>query len=163
MISKEEFMSDERFKVLQADADRMFSRPVKKYEICTIKLSYIKKNIGKKVIDLKDTASYKFINGEMSKEEYEDYCRRKTEVYEGHSYGSFKYLIDYFTKYDMKKNAIVIDQFGFIRDGQHRASILLKRYGSDYRIPVVKIYYSGLRLGARAKLFIKGVRDLCKN
>ena len=132
MVTKCMFIEDDRFFVNSSDVDRIFNRNVKKYEICNIKLKDIRKKIDNKIIDLEDTKSYKYLIKKIDSVEYNKYCERDTFEYENHSLDSFNKLIKDFKKYSLYDGAIVIDQFGLIRDGQHRASILLNKYGPDF-------------------------------
>lgn len=36
---------------------------------------------------------------------------------------------------------VFLNQFNIVQEGQHRCCILLKYYGADYIIKVVKLYY----------------------
>ncbi len=160
LIIQEQFSKDSRFYVNEKDTERIFQAPIYKYKICRVKLSYIKKGIKGKIISLYETESYKFLNGEINEEQYEKYCKNETHEYENHSKDSFDGLINKFKQYDLKDMAIVVDQFGLIRDGQHRASILLKKYGPNYEIDVVKVYYKGLHIKKRIKLIIKFLKQI---
>lgn len=163
MTIKKQFLNDKRFHVARQDADRIFEEDIYNYKICKIKICFIKKGIKGKIISLYQTESYKLLNNKIDVNQYNNYCKEGTHKYEKHSIESFNQLINDFEEYDIKKGAIVIDQFGLIRDGQHRASILLKKYGPNYKVDVVKVYYKGLRAKIRIKLFFKMVRDICKN
>ena len=146
MITKEQFIEDDRFFVNSDDVDRIFKNKIKKYKICKYKIGNIKKKINKKIISIYETESYKLLNDEINSDEYSQYCKNETFKYEGHSLKSYNSLIEQFKEYSLNEGAIVVDQFGLIRDGQHRTSILLKKYDKDYKISVVKVYYAGFRI-----------------
>ena len=162
MTLKEQFYNDDRFKVKDSDIERIFKSKIKKYDISKIKVSAIKKNLKSKIIPLSETESYKFLDNKIDKKEYSKYCKTQTFEYEKHSLESFNNLVDSFQEYKLKDGAIVIDQFGIIRDGQHRASILLKKYGKDYEISVVKVYYKGIRIKTRIKLMMNKILNMRK-
>ena len=160
MKIKEQFKNDKRFFVNENDIERIFNRKVKKYKICNIEISKIKKKINNRIITIYNTDSYKYLTNQINSDEYIKYCKDETFEYENHSIESFDKLVDDFKRYDLKDGAIVIDQFGLIRDGQHRVSILLKKYGKNYKIDVVKVYYSGFRIKTYIQLLMFWLKKL---
>lgn len=162
MDIKSSFLNDERFTVSKQDVDRIFQQDIASYNICNIKISKIRKNIKGKIIDLKETDSYKLLNGEITQADYEKYCREQTFGYENHSLESFNNLQRKLINYDLKKGAIVVDQFNIIRDGQHRTCILLKEFGPNYKINVVKVKYKGLKIKMIIKIIYSRLLNLFK-
>jgi hypothetical protein len=76
---------------------------------------------GEKIISLKDTYPYRYLQGDKSA--YEDYCRIHEEKgYPAMTADRFDALISSLSQqgYD-PKHIILVNELGVIRDGQHRA------------------------------------------
>ena len=122
-------------------------RPIKKYEVCKIKLGDIRQlSIGRSsnrvVMKLSDASPYKYLVNNENKI-YEEYCEKVKAVGDVRSMEQFKKLIAQVEQenYDIKKGAIVLNDKNILMDGQHRACIMLKKFGSDYVVDVVRLYY----------------------
>ncbi len=117
-------------------------RPIKKYEVCKIKLGDIRRSWNGVVMKLSDVSPYKYLVNNENKI-YEEYCEKVKAVGDVRSMEKFKKLIAKVEQenYDIKKGAIVLNDKNILMDGQHRACIMLKNFGPDYVVDVVRLYY----------------------
>jgi len=90
---------------------------------------------------LADCAPFRYLQGDS--ESYDRYCEvnSKRSVF-NMSRERFETLRQSMKSYDGRRMPVVFGKANIILDGQHRCCILLKEHGSDYRIPVVRIYGS---------------------
>jgi len=157
MQVEEKLMNDSRFAI----DDFTFNHHLKiskmiSYEIVNIKLGKILRYQNSKIFKIDESDVYKYLDTK-NEENYKKYCEQiclGDDFYRHNSkiYNELIKEIDN-TDYDLKKGAIVINQLNIIMDGQHRACILLKKYGKDYEIPVVKIRYSYLGIFTYLRYF----------
>jgi hypothetical protein len=94
---------------------------------------------GEKIISLKDTYPYRYLQGDKSA--YEDYCRIHEEKgYPAMTADRFDALISSLSQqgYD-PKHIILVNELGVIRDGQHRACCIAHKYGLDHEIEVMEV------------------------
>lgn len=119
------------------------------YRIETMRLGDILRYQNKKVYEIYKSDPYLYLENKDEKK-YNEYCNNICvgEDNKKHNISIFKNLIQDFNKtnYDLKKGAIIVNQLNIIMDGQHRTCILMKKYGLNYKIPVVKIRYRYLGL-----------------
>lgn len=137
----EKILKDKRF-ILDDEFVYVYLEPkiVKKYEIIVMPVSKIMRKWNGKIYHLDECAPYKYLNGE--KEQYNEYCKVNSEksLY-SMTEERFDKLTESISQKGFDKRYIpVIDGDGFIVDGQHRACVLMKKYGKDYMIDVLKIY-----------------------
>lgn len=150
MVTKEEILSDDRFTVNTQVPDRLFKEKIKKIEVVEVPLGKLLCYYGEGILFLKETDIFHYLDDdEDGKKMYEHYCEKYRSSFR--TIANYKALIDEMNtfEYDIKKGAIVINQLGIILDGQHRCSILLKKYGAQHRISVVKFHYNNHLLGLR--------------
>lgn len=158
MVTKEEFQKDTRFHISNADVVRLFSTRVCKYTVEEVRLAdlYYFNGVDYGVVRIQDSVIYQYLLSEDTnkKDGYKKYVERCND--EHRTEDAYICLRERFQNedYDIKKSAIVINQLLIVLDGQHRCAILMDKYGSDYRIPVVKIYYAIPLIGLRLKKFV---------
>lgn len=160
MVSVEEIMSDKRFCINTQVPDRLFKGNISSYEIVEIPLKRLWCYYGERLMRVNETNIYKFLDdSENGRFLYKLYCTKYPSSFRNESnYNSLIQQLDSID-YDITKGAIVINQLDIILDGQHRSSILLKKYGPDYEIKVVKIKYCNPLLGLRKLLYLRKIKD----
>lgn len=143
MFNAEDLHNDTRFYIDERNVQRLLANGGgQKYTTIFVGVGSIMRSLDGKITSLYCTDVYAYLQGtEEGKKKYEDYCKLcnvsfRTEQ----NYADLITEIDK-TEYDIKKGAIVIDENNFILDGQHRACILLKKYGPFYKVEVVKMYF----------------------
>lgn len=148
-------LNDQRYELSDDFALRYVEHtPIDKYEIIDIKINNINKNINNKIKTLEECYPFLLLNGNTkeytkkclkyrrtdymmySQKEFEKICKKECVQ-------RYKQLIKNIdiNNYN-KKQLIVINQNNSILDGQHRACYLLKKFGPNYKIRVLKIYES---------------------
>ena len=117
------------------------TRKILDYELVTMRLGDIKRRWFDGVCyALKDCAPYRYLMGDD--EAYEEYSRfHKIHNLPPMTRERFNALIESMDKngYD-KRQVLVVNQDNIIMDGQHRACVLLKKFGEDYQVTVLRIY-----------------------
>ena len=132
-------LEDERFKI---DYEFFYKylemTPVKNYEIVRIKLKDIKRDWNGKILSLKECHPYKYLLGETK--QYEEYCAENRKFGFYMSEQRFSDLLNKINTnhYDTKLMPILTKD-NFIADGQHRACILLYKYGENYEIDCLRL------------------------
>lgn len=148
MKTEEKLMKDSRFTI----DDFAFNNHLKISKMISYKIEYVKlgdilRYQNSKVFEIKKSDVYKYLDTK-NEEEYKKYCQNICigEDFNKHNPRIYDDLIKTInnTEYDIKKGAIVLNQLNIIMDGQHRACILLKKYGPSHKIPVIKIKYKYL-------------------
>lgn len=160
MVTKEQILEDSRFHINTQLPDRLFYTPIKKVDIINVRMGDLLCYYGDTIQYIKETSIYKYLDGESdSLARYEMYCKKYPNSFR--TVETYKSLINQMStfEYDIKKGAIVINQLGIIIDGQHRCSILQKKYGEDYSIKVVRFYYDSLLLRLRPLVLIKKTKN----
>ncbi len=162
MVTKEAIKADDRFYIDDWNLERITKRKIISYRVETIPVGNIWRLIEGKIIPLRETDVYKYLDGdEIARKKYEAYCN--SELCQGNdarSVRAYESLISLLRSemYDMERGAIFVDQLNIILEGQHRSCILLKEFGPDYRIPVVKVQYEGLYIRTRLKKIIAYIK-----
>lgn len=144
-ITKEDLINDKRFFIDDRNINRLLNdHPVKGYRMKYIKVGMILRNTSNcnSIVPLCQTYVYKYLKGgEEGKKAYEEFRKicnysplRSEKIYD-----NLIRQIDN-SDYDLKKGAIVVDQYNLILDGMHRSSILLRKYGANHKIQVVQFY-----------------------
>lgn len=142
-ITKEELINDKSFYIDDRNINRLLNEhPVKCYRVKSMKVGMILRRMSNcdNVVPLCQTYVYKYLEGgEEGKKAYEEFRKicnysplRSEEIY-----NNLIQQIDA-SDYDIKKGAIVVDQYNLILDGMHRSSILLRKYGANHIIQVVR-------------------------
>ena len=155
MVSVEDINSDPRFKIDTQVPGRLFVQPVRKYEVIRIPLKKLFIYYGESCTKIPDTVIYKFLDGEPDvKMRYEEFCMKYFSVFRNlASYNSLKNNFEN-VDYDIKKGAVVVNQLNIIIDGQHRCSLLYKKFGPNHKIEVVRLYYATPLIGLRLHKFM---------
>lgn len=143
-ITKEVLKKDERFFVDDRNIDRLTKEPILRYSVKQKKIGMLLRNRARtgKIVTLDKTRVYAYLTGtEKGEKEYDEYidiCNVKFR-----SKAAYNSLIDEMshTPYDIKKGAIVINQDDLIYDGQHRSCYLLYKYGPNYKVEVLQLFY----------------------
>lgn len=143
MIQKYFLLKDERLKIDEEAYNNVFRRPIIFYRIINIPVGKIKREKKGKLISLTESCVFRWLNYECTEEEYLEYCQKNNYDKKDRSPQLFRNLIDEvkISGYKPERGIIVIDQYKCIVDGLHRSTILLKTFGDDYKIPVLKIHY----------------------
>ena len=147
MISREDLESDKRFHISKTELDWLFSKlKIYKYECVDIEIGRLRRFDGKKIISLKETINYKYLenpNDKRISNLYEQYCKEQENLLDNpdRSRTIFDKLRDDIldTEYNPQNGIIIINQYNIIEDGLHRSCILLKKHGPDFVVKVLKI------------------------
>ncbi len=163
----EKLLKDKRFYINPYDFERIIKRKIISYSFIEIPVGKIRRYLDGKIFDLYDTDAYKLLDNPKSKkvqQQYDKYCEEYCYEYEKRSKEKFKKLVVDIIKeeYDPQKGVIVVDQLYIIADGQHRACILLKNYGPDYKIKVLKINCIDIGIKTYIRNFIYDLKKLKK-
>lgn len=105
-----------------------------------------------KIMNLEECEPYRYLCGDV--DTYKKYTKyQKEHKLPFMSISRFESLIGSIKKNGyMDKYPIIVDDKNIVWDGQHRACILLKEFGKDYRVNVLKVYPQIIEL-ADAKPF----------
>lgn len=126
------------------------------YEIKHLALREIKREWQGQILHLQDTHAYQYLEGNSTV--YNEYCAENERI-SGicMSETRFKKLIHSLQNgYDETYMPVVRGEDYVLQDGQHRCCWLLKKYGPDYKIPVLCITdISALRWDRRIKRYLK--------
>lgn len=142
-MSAVRLLQDDRFDL---DEDFFYrtleTKPIYKYEIVDVKLKDIKRIWGRKTMSLSECAPYKYL-AEHKVSEYEQYCEYHQENnLPEMSRERYDALINSIENHGFnERNIIVINQDNVIQDGQHRSCCLLYKYGGDYTVKALKVYF----------------------
>ncbi|MDR1413741.1 MAG: hypothetical protein LBI56_02265 [Puniceicoccales bacterium] len=99
---------------------------------------------GKKSDNIYNSPAFAFLEG--NEKEYADYCAFKDQFKTGdfHSIARYRSLIESVSSKGFdKKNVIILNSKNEIIDGQHRACLLLKKFGPEHRVKVLKVFSEG--------------------
>ena len=110
-----------------------------RYDVVRIRLGDIKRYwYDGRVYPLSECAPYKYLNGDGAA--YDEYCRAN-EAQTGFAMtrGRFESLRADMAEYDPLMMPVVQGSCNILLDGQHRSCILLKKYGPDHEISVLRI------------------------
>lgn len=161
----ETFKCDKRFYIDSRNMDRLTTKKIKKYKIEKIMIGKILRDLSyrkKGIVNLNDTFVYAYLNGdEKGLRKYQEYCQICNVNFR--SKNEYDKLIKELSlnNYDILKGAICVDYNNLILEGQHRACIILKKYGPRYKIPVVKILYNEkMSLKGMIKLAIAKIKNM---
>lgn len=133
-------LDDDRFTI---DYDFFYRvlemRPVTKYRIVETRLGDLTRYwYDGRLYPLEQCPPYRYLCGD--KEAYESYCLQN-KVVTGFEMSPerFDRLCESMAEYDPKSMPVVFGPRNIIQDGQHRSCILLKKFGPDYKIKVLRI------------------------
>ena len=144
MVTLQQLKNDNRFYVDDFNLNRIIkAHKYLFYTITTIEIGKIlrlKDDGSEEIVPLSETLVYKYLIGKETDYSYKEYCKSHLTPYRSLDY--FKNLINVIKEegYNIQKGAIFIDQHSIIVEGQHRCCILLKEFGPEYKIPVVRLY-----------------------
>lgn len=118
------------------------TKPIYKYEIIDIKLKDIRRIWNGKTLKLSECAPYKYL-AEHQVSEYEKYCEyHHNNNLPEMSKERYDSLINSIEENGFNsRNIIVINQDNVIQDGQHRSCCLLYKYGGEYTVKALKVYF----------------------
>ena len=164
-ITKEDLKKDERFFIDDRNLDRLTNAPILRYSIKQKRVGMLfrKRARTRQIVTLDKTRVYAYLTGtEKGEKEYDEYIDICNVNFR--SKAAYNSLIDAMshTPYDIRKGAIVINQDGLIYDGQHRSCYLLFKYGPNYKVEVLQLFYqtnpSLGRVRLKLKIFITKIR-----
>ena len=110
------------------------------YEVAEVRLGDIRR-IGpdNRLMSLEDCEPYRYLEG--NGEQYDRYCRENIARSPFRmSRDRFDRLVKSMENYDPRKMPIVFGKRNIVLDGQHRSCVLLKRFGPDHVIRVVRLF-----------------------
>ena len=139
----EQLLADDRFDLDDEYAvTGIESRRVEEYELAPLRLGDIRRRwFDGEIYTLKECAPYRYLCGDESA--YEEYSRYHLERdLPLMTRERFQALVDSIDRngYDARK-VIVVDYNNILLDGQHRACVLLKKFGEDYTPTVLRIRF----------------------
>lgn len=157
-ITEEDLEKDSSFYIDDRNIKRLLCDMVYKYRVIEIPIGDIvrKQEVTGRIISLYDTKVFQYLKntpeGRSAYQEYVDLCNVSFRSFE--NYDKLRMEIKD-SGYDIMKGAIVIDQDFLILDGQHRCCLLLERFGPQYNVRVVQLFYNKFRysLLRRLKLY----------
>ena len=140
LLADNRFLLDPEFCYFELEMMR-----ISKYEIVEMTLgSILRRWFDGKYYRLKECAPYRYLTGDD--EAYREYSR----YHEEHGLSMmtrerFQQLIESVERngYD-ERHVLVVDQKNVIMDGQHRACILLAKYGEAHQVKVLKVWREDL-------------------
>ena len=144
-ISVNDLKDDCRFYIDDRNINRLLRDKVYKYRVIEIPVGGIlrKQEVTGRIISLYDTKVYQYLKdtpeGRKAYQEYVDLCNVSFRSFD--NYDKLRTEIKN-CGYDIMKGAIVIDQDCLILDGQHRSCLLLKKYGPQFKVKVVQLFYN---------------------
>ena len=132
-------LDDPRFKI---DYDFFYRvlemRPIKEYDVVEVRLGDIHRRwFDGRILTLDECEPFKYLNGDT--QAYEAYCE-ENKALSGFAMDScrFDQLVSDMEEYDPLSMPVVMGPNNIIFDGQHRSCILLKKYGPDHVIQVLR-------------------------
>lgn len=123
---------------------RSFSR----YRIAEISIGKIHRYLDGKVFSLYKTEPWALLNNRednTEREKYTQYCVRAKIDNPDRSLDHFIKLISDVEEYEFDISPIIVDQNLCVIDGQHRACIILDKYGEKYKVKVLMVYFDDLK------------------
>ena len=112
--------------------------PIRAYEVVEVRLGDIRRVwTDQRSYALDQLPPYRYIDGDVSG--YEHYCRDNAETGYLMSRGRFDALLESMSAYDERRMPVVMGRGNFLLDGQHRSCILMKRFGPEHRIKVLRL------------------------
>lgn len=173
MVSKQEIENDDRFFINNVTLTDIFRRvDIKRYKLREVNIGRLRHNYGK-LMAIYETIPYKYLDNPTNEKcikDYSEYCKISDVKKDNpdRSINCYNSLMNRFSDdvYDIKKGAIVIDQFYRIQDGVHRSCILYKKFGKDYKVQVLQIvtkqgFYRWIK--SIIRMFLFDVQHLLKH
>lgn len=151
----EKLRKDNRFYIDEFNLTRISGGGIRDYKIDLVKVSDILMRMEQGIITLDKTDVYRYLDGgSQPYKRYKEYCEKYGKYNPKRTVEEYDKLISTFSYegYDLKKGAIFIDEFNIVCEGQHRLCILLKQFGADQYIKVVRLYYKGFQIKKRLHL-----------
>ena len=115
-------------------------REIGGYEVAEVRLGDIRRVWhDNRLLALEDCAPYRYLEGKG--DEYDRYCRENAVRSPFQmSRERFDGLVKSMECYDPRKMPVVFGMRNIVLDGQHRSCVLLKRFGPDHVIRVVRLF-----------------------
>lgn len=166
----EQIKKDDRFYVNPVTLSLMEKRDIRGYKLIRIPVGKIRRHLNGRVFSLYKTDVYRYLTDESAeaKEKYKMYTANpmNREDNPNRSPEEFDKLISDFgkTQYDVHKGIIIVNQYYCIMDGQHRCCIMLREYGENYVIPVLRVKYGDYPVIGRISInnFLYNIKRLFK-
>ena len=112
--------------------------PLMAYEVAEVRLGDIRRIwFDQRSYPLDRLPPYRYVEGDV--DGYERYCRDNAETGYRMSRDRFDALRESMSDYDERRMPVVVGRGNFLMDGQHRSCILMKRFGPDRRIKVLRL------------------------
>ena len=110
------------------------------YEVAEVRLGDIRRVwYDMRAYRLDECAPFRYLGGDGRA--YDEYCKANSrQSFFEMSKGRFDALIASMGEFDPRRMPVVLGRRNVILDGQHRCCILLKRFGPDHRIKVVRVF-----------------------
>ena len=142
-------LNDKRFTINEQFFNNyLLHQKIYKYSLSRIKLKKLKVKLfvkeGQHSYPIRESPAYKYLLGDKNAYiDYIEFKNKKTNFIDHHSLSRFNDLINSinFNGY-LDNNPIIINENNEIIDGQHRASYLLRHYGSNYKVNTLKIIFA---------------------
>lgn len=115
-----------------------------RYEVVRVKLGDIRRVwFDDRAYGLDACAPYRYLSGQ--EDAYARYCDENNarQSYFKTTAERFAELRESMAEYDPKRMPVVFGERNIVLDGQHRACILLKKFGPDHEIEVLRIFGGG--------------------
>ena len=150
-------LNDTRFSIDDEHFYRALeTKLIKRYDVIRVPLSSLKRRwYDGKTYNLNECSPYLYLCGDT--ERYMQYCYyHQIHKLPFMSLDRYNQLIDSINKYGYdKKSMIIVKERNIITDGQHRACVLLYKYGPEHAIDVLKIWFKKESLLKSICKFIK--------
>ncbi len=113
---------------------------VRRYEIAEARLGDLHRRRGDgSLCHLEECAPFRYLCGD--REAYEKYCtENKAETGFAMSPERFESLIASMSQYNARAMPVVFGPDNIVMDGQHRCCVLLKRFGRNHVVDILRIY-----------------------
>ncbi|MBQ8822671.1 MAG: hypothetical protein IJZ82_08520 [Lachnospiraceae bacterium] len=112
---------------------------IERYEIAQVRLKDIRREWKGKYYSLQECAPYKYLEGDTKL--YNEYCKENSQKHPfDMSVDRFDKLINgYKNKEFDSKYLPIVNENNLVLDGQHRLCILLKEFGPEHEVNVLKV------------------------
>lgn len=153
---QDKLRKDNRFFIDERNIERLCQKEVYKYRVIEIPIGKIlrEQEISGKIIGLSETRVFKYLTGTSdgieAYKEYVDLCNVPFRSFD--CYNQLIKEVESVGGYDVNKGAIVVDQDYLVVDGQHRSCLFLYKFGSEYKVTVVQLFYKQYRFSIIRKL-----------
>jgi len=138
LLDDDRFIIDYDFFYKALEGRKIFS-----YELAKLKIKDINRRwVDGKIYSIKETSAYAYLQGDVKR--YEEYCEINAQ---NSKFNMNKERFDRLSNsvrrsFNFKMMPVLDGANNIIQDGQHRLAILLDKYGEDYEVQCLKVYYN---------------------